>query len=51
MQQQQDIVRADLVCNEIPAWKRLDNAIRSWVIQRQFEEQLENYSKLQEQYK
>jgi hypothetical protein len=29
--------------NDVPAWKALDTAVRSWVIQRQHEEELARY--------
>ena len=37
--------------SEVPAWKILDEAVRSWIVKRQFDEDLENYQNLQEQYR
>ena len=36
---------------EIPAWKRLDIVTRKWAVQSLFEKDLENYAKLQAEYK
>ena len=34
-----------------PSWKALDTVIRGWIIKRQHDEALENYSKLAESLK
>ena len=36
---------------EIPAWKRLDVVTRKWVALSGMEKDLENYKKLQEEYR
>ena len=43
MQENENMVDANIVSDEVPGWKRLDSVIRTWVIQRQFEEDLQNY--------
>jgi hypothetical protein len=46
----QTIVDANLIDDEIPAWKRLENAISLWVRTTKQEQQLEAYIKLHEYY-
>jgi hypothetical protein len=36
---------------EIPAWKRLDIAVRKWATLSAMEKDLDNYEKLKESYK
>jgi hypothetical protein len=40
-----------IVDDAVPDWKRLDEAVRSWIVLSQHEKDQENYAKLQEQYK
>jgi hypothetical protein len=49
-QNEQTIVDANLIDDEIPAWKRLENAISLWVRTRQHEEQMKSYAKMKEYY-
>jgi hypothetical protein len=47
---EQVFVPADLICDELKPWQRVDNAIRMWVVQSRWEQDLENYQKLKESY-
>ena len=49
MQEDEKMVDVNIASDEVPGWKRLDTVIRTWVIQRQFEEDLQNYQTLQDQ--
>lgn len=49
-QNEQFIVDASLIDDEVPAWKRLETVIHLWVRTRQHEEQMESYAKMKEYY-
>ena len=49
-QQLELFVEENKINDEIPAWKRLDDVIRSWSALSGFEKDQENYQKLKEQY-
>lgn len=51
MQENQTIVPAEMIDDDVPAWKRLESVMKVWAIQSQLEQQLENYEKLQSQNK
>ena len=51
MQENEKMVDSTIASDDVPAWKRLDSVVRAWVIQRTFEEDLQNYQNLQDQYR
>jgi hypothetical protein len=49
-QNYQYIQDAELVENEIPAWKMLEKIVHQWVVTRKHEESLQEYQKRKELY-
>jgi hypothetical protein len=49
-QEKEIIVPADLVCDSLEPYKRLENVVKLWVISTQHEDEQENYRKMKEYY-
>lgn len=44
------IVPADLVCDELEPYKRLENVMKMWAVATVHEDEQENYRKMKEYY-
>ena len=42
------ILPKELISDDTEAWKRLDEAVKTWIIKSQFEKDMENYQKLKD---
>mgnify|MGYP003335361056 CR=1 FL=1 len=50
MQENEEIVPADLVCDELKPYKRLENVMKMWAVATVHEDEQEQYRKMKEYY-